>query len=42
MDLPDEFYQSIRHVSSFANIELYQNYLKIEIEKWLMAKPIPK
>lgn len=32
--MPDEFYQSIRHVSSFANIDLYRKYEEKEIIKW--------
>lgn len=40
--MPDEFYQSIRHVSSFANIELYRKYEEKEIIKWNMKDVIIK
>jgi len=32
--MPPEFYQQIRHVSSFANIDLYNVYLEKEKIKW--------
>jgi len=32
--MPDDFYLSIRHLSSFKNISEYEVYLKKEIEKW--------
>ena len=38
MDLPDEFWLSIRHISSFSNKAKYDIYLKQEIEKWLELK----
>lgn len=33
-DLPDEFYESIRHISSFKNAKEYKEYLAKELEKW--------
>ena len=34
MTLPDDFWLSIRHISSFKNISEYNAYLEKEIEKY--------
>lgn len=34
MDLPDEFWLSVRHISSFKNRHEYDEYIIKEIEKW--------
>lgn len=33
-EYPPEFYQQIRHASSFANIELYNVYLQKRYREW--------
>lgn len=33
-ELPEEFWLSIRHISSFKNKKEYEEYLKIKIELW--------
>ena len=34
MDLPESFWKSIRHLSSFKNKAEYDKYLQEQIEKW--------
>ena len=32
--MPDEFYLSIRHISSFRNRAEYEAYLELKIKEW--------
>lgn len=34
MDMPDEFWLSVRHISSFKNRTEYEAYIAIEKEKY--------
>lgn len=38
IEMPDEFYEGIRHLSSFRNIEEYNQYLKNQIKLWQQNK----
>lgn len=38
VEMPDEFYESIRHLSSFRNREEYNQYLQNQIKLWQQTK----
>ena len=37
-DLPDEFWLSIRHISSFRNKSDYDAYLELKINEWIKSQ----